>query len=1662
MPWKEGTMAKPIEDLYELSPAQRGMFFHSLYAARGEQHLQQLSCVFEGPLDPERFRAAWQAVMNRHPILRTSFHADIPEKPLQVVHRQVPVPLVEEDLSALDPEEQAVRIEEILAADRRRGFDLARPPLLRLGLYPLGEGRCFFLWSRHHLLLDGWSLSLVLREVFALYEAGAQGGVDPPRPRPFRDYLLWSQGQDAAAGDDFWRREMAGVVPSVPLVPLASRAAAAGPRELDYGEVEYRLPRALTGRVQALARSHRLTINTLVQGAWGVLLSRLKGTAEVVFGTTVSGRPTELEGSEAMVGMFINTIPVRLQLRSEAASLPWLEGLQQHQAEMRQFEHRALPEIHRWSDLPSGAPLFDHVLAFENFPTFTSAEGLLPPGLAVRDYRFLGARTDYPWTLLVVPGERLLLRGVFDQGRIPEAQARQWLECLEKILGRWVETPQIPLGELIPDVAPTVAELSTAVVETAPKTPETPVENPPRTPVERRLAEIWGMLLGLESVDIHTPFFDLGGHSLLAVEIVQRARQTFGIDLPLRLLAEAPTVATLAAAIARRKAESGADATPVESLPTLVPDPDRLHRPFPLTDVQHAYWVGRSGAFQLGNVSTHSYQEREIQGLELPRLEGVLQHLIRRHGMLRAVVLADGNQKILAQVPPYRIAVLDLRQHSAESREKALGEVRQQMSHQVLPADVWPLFEVRASLLDGGRVRLHISSDALIRDAWSTRLLARELMLLYRDPEAPLPPLELSFRDYVLGEEGLRESAPYRRSEAYWRGRLDTLPPAPELPLARDPSTLDKPRFQRRQHRLEAPRWQALQRRAAAAGVSASGLLLAVFAEALRGWSKEPRFTLNLTLFNRRPLHPQVAAVVGDFTSLTLLEVAPAPGESFETRARRLQEQLWDDLDHSWFGGVRLLRELARRRGPRGAAMPVVFTSTLGLARERSDEGLEGVLGEEVYSVSQTPQVLLDHQAFERDGALTLNWDAVEAVFPEGLLDALFAAFQGLLERLAMDEGAWGQTHSALLPADHATLYAATFERRHRSVGRLHEPFFQRARQQPDHPAVMDAQGTLTYGEVALRAGRLAQELAARGVRRGDRVAVVMDKGWEQVVATLGILAAGGVYVPVDPELPDERRHYLTASTGAALALTQPSLGEALEWPEGLPLVVLTADAFGHREAHPPALPGDGEDLAYIIFTSGSTGLPKGVTIRHRSALTTLEEVVRRFAVGPEDRVLALSSLSFDLSVFDFFGVLAAGATVVVPDGRAGREPDRLRELLEQRRVTVWNSVPALMEVLVDSAGTGVVLPSSLRLVLLSGDWIPLTLPERIRRQVPEARVISLGGATEGAVWSIAYPIEEVDSQWPSVPYGKPLTNQTFHVLDRALEPRPVWVPGDLYIGGDGIAVGYWGNPRRTALAFVPHPVPERPGQRLYRTGDLGRYLPDGNLEFLGREDFQVKIQGYRIELGEIESVLLQHPAVRTATVLALGERMGSKRLAAFLVTAEGESLETEAIRVFLADRLPTHMIPTTFTELSELPLTANGKVDRKALTATGEATRTAASRPPEGPLERMVAGIWEEMLGLSTGQVGAEENFYALGGDSLIAIRLVARLRQETGAELPLRRFFALPTVAAVARVVEEMREQAQRESQIAATVASIDQLSPEEVEAMLAELEAQGATPS
>jgi amino acid adenylation domain-containing protein len=1077
--------SKQIEGAYPLSPIQQGMLFHSLYEPEAGLYVSRFACVLER-LNVAAFERAWQRVVERHAILRTAFAWEKLEKPLQVVGRQVKVRVDRHDWRDLSAPERERRLAKFLEAERLQGFKLSKAPLIRLTLFQIADDDYQFVWTHHHILLDGWSLPLVFDEVLRFYAAFAKNQeIELPLPRPFRDYIAWLQRQDLAQAEAFWRQKLQGFATPTPL-PLPQPSGDTDPA-LRQAEQVITISHDTSDALQALARRQRLTLNTLLQGAWAILLSRYSGERDVVFGATVSGRPAELPGVEQMIGLFINTLPVRISLPAGELLLPWLQALQAQQSEMRRYEYSPLFEIRAWSDVPHGLPLFESLIVFENYPLEAAAQR--PDNeLILRDLRAT-QWTNLPLALIAEPGPRLTLRCVYDCAR-----------------------------------------------------------------------------------------FDAAGIS---------------------------------------------------------------------------------------------------------RLLGHVQTLLER----------------IAAQPEQRLA--DLTLLSPAERQQLLVE-------------------------------------------WNAT------------------------------------------AQAY----------------------------------------------------------------------------------------------------------------------------------------------------PRNACI---------------------------------------YQLFEAQAART-----------------------------------------------------------------------------PDAIAVIAADRELTYAALNARANQLAHELRSLGVQPGTRIGLCVERSPDLILGLLGILKAGGVYVPLDPAYPAERLRFMAADAGIAILLTQQALLGRL--PQLVdPTAVVCLDRDWQRIASAPATnPGVelwADELAYIIYTSGSTGQPKGVLIPQRALVNHTLDLAARWQLAPGERVLLLISQSFDASLEELLPPLVAGAAIVIPDAPTELLGSHLAQDCARHGITILHLATAFWQqwaeqLTIDDARQ----LSSLRLLHVGGDRVlPATLRTWVKLLGRDMPLVHAYGPTETTIEATAYSTScrAASAEAATVPIGRATANQQVYLLDRSCQPVPVGVPGEIYIGGDGLAWGYLNRPDLSAERFVPNPFASDPGARLYRSGDLARYRADGNLEFLGRIDNQLKLRGFRIEPGEIEAVLRQHAAVRDALVLAQDER-----LVAYVVEEEPASKgtneqrnrepsgrtqqqalanesHTRELRALLREHLPEYMVPSAFVVLDALPLLPNGKLDRQALPRPEElrANRDASYAAPRSELEQTIAAVWQAVLQIE--QVGAHDNFFDLGGHSLRMLQVQSKLREALKRDIPMVDLFRYPTVSALATALSDPRPQ-------------------------------------
>ncbi len=1102
-----------------------------------------------------------------------------------------------------------------------------------------------------------------------------------------------------------------------------------------------------------------------------------------------------------------------------------------------------------------------------------------------------------------------------------------------------------------------------------------------------RIAEV----LGVDHTDID-PDGDLiaqGLDSIRMMTLAGRWRRA-GFDVDFARLAAAPSVRAWTDLLTSARPS---DPTPADTQPA-------DGEPFPLAPMQHAMWVGRHADQQLGGVAGHLYVEFDGAAVDPERMRRAATQLAARHPMLRVQFLPDGTQRIGAPPADFPVEVVDLRSSAADEVEDRLAAIRAAKSRQQLDGQV---FELALTLLPGLRSRLHVDLDMQAADAMSYRALMADLTALYRGES--LAEVGYTYQQY---RQQLSPPERFDADRQWWAERIPQMPDAPALPVVPAAARTDPHRPGRRWHWLDPDTRDGLFERARRHGVTPAMTLAASFADTVGSWSADPRFLLNVPLFGREPLHPDIEKVVGDFTSSLLLDVDLAAAHTATERARTLQHTMHEAAAHASYPGLSVLRDLSKHRGTQVLA-PVVFTSALGLG-ELFAPDVTAQFGTPDWIISQGPQVLLDAQVTEFGGGILLNWDVRESAFPPGVIDVMFAHHIDEVQRLAHDDHAWDSPRRPVLPPSQRAVRDAANTNTAPSGNMLHDGFFAAASRQPEAPAVVSSMGDLSYGELRSQALAVAAALRAAGLPDGGTVAVLGPKTAEQIPALLGIHAAGGIYLPIGADQPADRAHRILASGAVDMAL---ACGAELP---AVPVPAMTVTQAIDRGSGTEIAwhTGDPDRIAYVLFTSGSTGEPKGVEVSHDAAMNTVEFITRHFELGPQDRCLALSTLECDISVLDVFGTLATGGAIVVVDEEHRRDPDHWVRLIDRHGVTVLHFLPGWLAMLLDVAGP---LPT-IRVVPTGGDWVTPAMARQLRARAPEVRFAGLGGATETAIHNTICEVSEVPDHWTAIPFGKPLPNNRCRVVGAGGLDCPDWVVGELWIGGRGIARGYRGRPDLTAERFVEHD-----GLTWYRTGDLARFWPDGTCEFVGRADHRVKISGYRVELGEVEAALHRVPGVLGAVVVTVPGRTGTQDRLAAAVQLSDATAGAEAVRLQLVKDLPAHMVPQHIEIVDHIPYSVGGKVDRVAVARhlTDSVETAGGHRAPSGPVQSALASIVADVLGVS--HLAVDDDFFALGGDSVLATTAVARIRNRLDVTaISVADIFATRTVEVLADRLAEL----------------------------------------
>jgi amino acid adenylation domain-containing protein len=1132
----------------------------------------------------------------------------------------------------------------------------------------------------------------------------------------------------------------------------------------------------------------------------------------------------------------------------------------------------------------------------------------------------------------------------------------------------------------------------------------------PAGEAEEALAAIWAELLGVERVGRWDHFFEVGGHSLLAVRVVSRVRQALGVEAEIGDLFVRPVLADFARGLQTAARAEAAAIAPVER-----------SGPLALSFAQQRLWFLE----QLGNLGSTYHIPMRLRlrgGLDRGALVRSLDRIVARHEALRTSFPTVNGEPVQHVAPVeesgFRLVEHDLR--ASADAEAELGGWMEAEARAPFDLERGPLVRGRLIRLAADDHVLLITMHHIVGDGWSMGVLFGELSALYaafRDGEPdPLPELPVQYADYAAWQRGWVEGELLERQASHWERALAGAPELLELPTDRA-----RPRKQdfagdSVDVELDEALTAALKALSQRHGATLFMTLLAGWATVLARLSGQDDVVVGTPSANRG--QPEIEELIGFFVNTLALRVdlsgAPTVAELLrQVRARALEAQQNQDIPFE--------QVVERVQPARSLAHTPLFQ--VMFAWQNAAEGRLELPGLHLEAVPGPA-----HEPAKFDLTLTLSESGdrivgglsyASALFERETVERWAGYLRRVLEEMAADESR-PVGRLALVPESERALVLEAWNRTAAEVPAdlcIHELFEAQAERTPGAVAVVFEDAALTYDELNRSANRLAHHLRALGVGPDARVAICVERGPEMVAGLLAILKAGGAYVPLDPAYPAERLRTMLEDSAPAALVTQSSLAGTFAGLD-VPAVELDAPApaWAQGPETNPACAGLTPDrLAYVIYTSGSTGRPKGVMVEHRSLINHTAWQAAAFGIGARDTVLQRTSISFDASVWELWTPLATGARMLLLSSAAMKDPGAIGRVMAEGGVTVAQVVPTLLQAVLGARLAGA--PLSCRTLFCGGEPLSAALVEEARA-AGVGEVVNLYGPTEATIDSTWHPCPAGDGRAPAI--GRPIANARIYVLDAHGEPAPVGVAGELYVGGAGVARGYLGRAGLTAERFVPDPFSAGTGARMYRTGDLGRWRADGTLEFLGRTDFQVKIRGFRIEPGEIEAALLEHEGVREAVVLAREDTPGDRRLVAYVVG--GEAASAEALRAHLGATLPAYMVPAAYVRLERLPLTPNGKLDRRALPAPeGDAYAAREYEAPVGKVEQALAEIWAELLGAE--RVGRGDDFFMLGGHSILAVQMISRVRQAMEVELPLAAVFEKPELSALADRILDLR---------------------------------------
>ncbi|MDG2156241.1 MAG: non-ribosomal peptide synthase/polyketide synthase, partial [Gammaproteobacteria bacterium] len=1113
----------------------------------------------------------------------------------------------------------------------------------------------------------------------------------------------------------------------------------------------------------------------------------------------------------------------------------------------------------------------------------------------------------------------------------------------------------------------------------------------PSTVTEIALARLFSQLLDKDKVGINDDFFALGGHSLLAMRLVTRIGEQLKTGIELKQLFIAPTVKQLAYII-----DSDSESIAIDNIKALPRDAELplsfaqqrlwfLHKLMPDSSLYNVPWAMRLE----GSVNTAALQQS-------------INMLLARHETLhtRFIEIAGEPMQYLAKDAELPLHIIDLRLESAAKVQQALSS----LSQKTFSLDTAPL--LRVHLLrdtDNSQILLFVIHH-IIADAWSLGLLFDELMTLYAAAcegiEARLAPLAIQYADYAAWQRNHLSGDELQKQLSFWRSNLRNAPAILELPSDRARPAVQSYRGKVANRSLPQELLSKLHQLGNEQGATLFTTMLAAFNVMLSRYSGQNDVVVGTPVAGRQ--HSDLEGLIGFFLNTLPIRSKLDHNSDFRQLLQELQLNMLDAYAHQDLPFEQLVEDLQPERDMSIAPIFQVMFTLQTVGTERTLHGDLNVSNIEIdYG---TAKYDITWSVMEKNGELSVSCEYASDLFNESTIQRMLEHYQVLLQNIVSQPGTAINQLAILSTGEQSQLRAwNSTTMAYPDEQSLQALFEQQALSNPAATAVEFNGSKLSYKELNERANGLAAQLIELGAGPNQPVAICVNRSLDTLVGLLGILKSGSGYVPLDPIYPAERIAYMLEDSDTKILVSEPELASALPTKN---IQLLDIADSGSSQIN-PSIEFNAEQLAYLIYTSGSTGLPKGVQIEHRAVTNFLHSMAKTPGIVPADRLLAVTTLCFDISVLELFLPLAQGATVVIASQEQAADGFALKALLETGDISIMQATPASWRMLLDAGWNG----SANLKVLVGGEALERDLATQLEQH--NQAVWNMYGPTETTIWSACHQFNPADQL---ISVGQPIANTQFYVLDDAMQAVPVGVPGTLWIGGHGVARGYWQRDELNAASFIDNPFGSG---RIYATGDRVRWLSDGSLEVLGRNDFQVKLRGFRIELGEIETRLAANPNVTQSVVSLREDSPGDQRLVAYNIAPEGVTLNSDELRNSLMGGLPDYMLPSAYVQLERFPLTANGKIDRKALPAPEwEDIASTEYLAPQNPTEDTLTAIWADILGVP--KIGMNDDFFALGGHSLLAVKLISRVRDELGHDLDLMTLFSRPTIAAMAALLE------------------------------------------